>query len=150
LLRHSSPANVQLLRKKEDGSHDEDAIDFLQSALAVIPPKTRTVDATISGEENAQDLADATGKLTVLENILSSVAYARNEKIVVVSSWTTTLNLIQDLCIRHRYDFLRLDGSTPQKQRQELVDRFNRGSVQDSMVFLLSAKAGGVGLNLIG
>ncbi|GMK55553.1 hypothetical protein CspeluHIS016_0206090 [Cutaneotrichosporon spelunceum] len=127
-----------LLRKKEDGSRDEDALDLVQSALSVIPPKTRTVDATISG------------KLTVLENILSSVAYARTEKIVVVSSWTTTLNLIQDLCIRHRYDFLRLDGSTPQKQRQELVDRFNRGSVQDSMVFLLSAKAGGVGLNLIG
>lgn len=67
-----------------------------------------------------------------------------------MSSWTTTLNLIQDLCIRHRYDFLRLDGSTPQKQRQDLVDRFNRGPIQDSMVFLLSAKAGGVGLNLIG
>ncbi|KLT45271.1 hypothetical protein CC85DRAFT_325788 [Cutaneotrichosporon oleaginosum] len=127
-----------LLRKKEDGSHDDEALDILQSALSVIPPKTRTVDATISG------------KLTVLENILRSVAYARDEKIVVVSSWTTTLNLIQDLCIRHRYDFLRLDGSTPQKQRQELVDRFNRRPVQDSMVFLLSAKAGGVGLNLIG
>lgn len=85
-----------------------------------------------------------------MQNILSAVHHARNEKIVVVSSWTTTLNLIQDLCIRHKYSFLRLDGSTPQKQRQDLVDRFNRSPVRDSMVFLLSAKAGGVGLNLIG
>lgn len=78
------------------------------------------------------------------------MSWTRDEKIVVVSNWTSTLDLIQALCVQKRMPFLRLDGSTPQKQRQENVDRFNRGSVSDSMVFLLSAKAGGVGLNLIG
>jgi hypothetical protein len=42
-----------------------------------------------------------------------------------------------------------LDGSTPIKKRQELVDRFNVPMAQE-IVFLLSSKAGGVGLNLIG
>jgi len=90
--------------------------------------------------------------MKVLDRILRSIADARgeNEKIVVVSNWTSTLDLVQDLCIKRRYNFLRLDGSTPQKNRQEYVDRFNRGNRYDSMVFLLSAKAGGVGLNLIG
>lgn len=68
----------------------------------------------------------------------------------MVSNWTSTLDLIQDLCVQKRYGFLRLDGTTPQKKRQELVNQFNRGPRMDSMVFLLSAKAGGVGLNLIG
>lgn len=85
-----------------------------------------------------------------LERILMSVYEARDEKIVVVSNWTSTLDLIQDMCVAKRYNFLRLDGSTAQKKRQELVDKFNRGPRMDSMVFLLSAKAGGVGLNLIG
>lgn len=81
---------------------------------------------------------------------MKGVYRARDEKIVVVSNWTTTLDLIQALCVKRRYNFLRLDGSTPAKQRHDLVDQFNNRTVSDSMVFLLSAKAGGVGLNLIG
>jgi DNA repair and recombination protein RAD54B len=73
-----------------------------------------------------------------------------SEKVVVVSNWTSTLNVIQELCKSRKYQFLRLDGSTPQKQRQEYVDTFNREGRDRSFVFLLSAKAGGVGLNLIG
>ena len=48
-----------------------------------------------------------------------------------------------------RLPFLRLDGSTPVDRRQQLVDRFNGGRFGDS-VFLLSARAGGVGLSLVG
>jgi DNA repair and recombination protein RAD54B len=88
--------------------------------------------------------------MKMLDRMLESVARARDEKIVVVSNWTSTLDLVKELCVKRRYNFLRLDGSTPQKQRQELVDRFNSRDRSDSMVFLLSAKAGGVGLNLIG
>jgi DNA repair and recombination protein RAD54B len=77
-------------------------------------------------------------------------SYCKTEKVVVVSNWTSTLNVIQELCKTRKYPFHRLDGSTPQKQRQELVDAFNREGKEASFIFLLSAKAGGVGLNLIG
>ena len=69
---------------------------------------------------------------------------------VVVSNFVITLNIIQEVCKAKRYPFLRLDGSTPQKQRQEVVESFNKQRREESFVFLLSAKAGGVGLNLIG
>ncbi|KAF3481235.1 DNA repair and recombination protein RAD54 [Arthroderma uncinatum] len=46
--------------------------------------------------------------------------------------------------------FLRLDGSTPATKRQALVDDFNRSQPSSCFAFLLSAKAGGTGLNLIG
>ena len=46
--------------------------------------------------------------------------------------------------------YLRLDGSTPVGKRQELVDTFNRSPARDCFAFLLSAKAGGLGLNLVG
>lgn len=91
------------------------------------------------------------GKMLLLDKMLHSIYQCTQEKVVVVSNWTSTLDLIQGLCKLKRYNYLRLDGSTPPKQRQDLVDRFNKDQGrQGSFVFLLSAKAGGVGLNLIG
>lgn len=82
--------------------------------------------------------------------MLREIHATTTEKIVVVSNWTSTLDIIQEMLAQMRYPFLRLDGSTAQKARQGLVDQFNRGRREDSFVFLLSAKAGGTGLNLIG
>lgn len=45
---------------------------------------------------------------------------------------------------------MRLDGTTAQNERQSLVDSFNRCSVERGFVFLLSSKAGGCRLNLVG
>lgn len=70
-------------------------------------------------------------------------------RVVVVSNYTQTLDLLQDLCMHMGYTFCRLDGHTPTGQRQRLVDSFNSPYSQ-SFLFLLSSKAGGVGLNLIG
>lgn len=70
-------------------------------------------------------------------------------RVVLVSNYTQTLDLLQDLCVRMGYTFCRLDGHTPTSQRQRLVDTFNSPYSQN-FVFLLSSKAGGVGLNLIG
>lgn len=95
-------------------------------------------------------LTEWIGKMFALDRMLHNLSTTTTEKIVIVSNWTSTLNLIQELCKLKRYPFLRLDGQTAQKQRQEYVDIFNRGSRSDSFVFLLSAKAGGTGLNLIG
>jgi len=82
--------------------------------------------------------------------MLREVHNHTGEKVVVVSNWTSTLDIIQEMLGSIKYPYLRLDGSTPQKTRQDLVDQFNKGRREDSFVFLLSAKAGGTGLNLIG
>jgi SNF2 family DNA or RNA helicase len=47
------------------------------------------------------------------------------------------------------FPVIRLDGSTSAGKRQKLVDQFN-DPAQDEFVFLLSSKAGGCGLNIIG
>lgn len=71
------------------------------------------------------------------------------DKLVIVSNYTQTLEIIANLCATKKVSYFQLDGSTPIKKRQELVDRFNVPTAQE-IVFLLSSKAGGVGLNLIG
>jgi SNF2 family DNA or RNA helicase len=53
------------------------------------------------------------------------------------------------LIVINRYGVLRLDGSMNTAKRQTLVDRFNDPEGEE-FVFLLSSKAGGCGLNLIG
>ena len=82
----------------------------------------------------------------MLEEITSNGSH---DKVVIVSNYTQTLDIIARLCDVRRVAFFQLDGSTPIKRRQELVDRFNVPT-QREIVFLLSSKAGGVGLNLIG
>jgi hypothetical protein len=71
------------------------------------------------------------------------------DRIVIVSCYTQTLDLFQSLCSERKWPTIRLDGSTAPGKRQKLVDQFNDPS-RDEFVFLLSSKAGGCGLNLIG
>jgi hypothetical protein len=66
------------------------------------------------------------GKLMVLQSLLQSFK-ANNERVVIVSNYTKTLNIIQQLCVLNQYKFSRLDGSTDTKKRQQLVDSFNAG-----------------------
>uniref|UniRef100_A0A8D2AGL3 DNA repair and recombination protein RAD54B n=1 Tax=Sciurus vulgaris TaxID=55149 RepID=A0A8D2AGL3_SCIVU len=90
------------------------------------------------------------GKLQVLSKLLAVIHGLRpTEKVVLVSNYTQTLNILQEVCKRHGYAYTRLDGQTPISQRQQIVDGFNSKYSSD-FIFLLSSKAGGVGLNLIG
>ena len=57
---------------------------------------------------------------------------------------TPTLTLTLTLT---RYIYLRLDGTTPPAKRGKLVDAFN--TIDEKFIFLLSTKAGGLGLNLV-
>lgn len=89
-------------------------------------------------------------KIRLLDNLLQEIHRNTDEKVVVVSNYTSTLNLIEQLLSSTGLTYLRLDGSVAAKKRQGLVDQFNRSKSSQSFAFLLSAKAGGVGLNLIG
>ncbi|KAF9245007.1 P-loop containing nucleoside triphosphate hydrolase protein [Melanogaster broomeanus] len=73
------------------------------------------------------------------------------EKCIIVSHYTSTLNVIEAFCKKQSYTYFRLDGQTPAAKRQEYVNVFNSSSQRNHCtLFLLSSKAGGVGLNLIG
>lgn len=97
------------------------------------------------------------GKLQVLDTLLCSIRRSvPSDRVVIVSSMGTALDMIHGLCRAHGWNVLRLDGSTPASERTGLVNRFNERLQPNLPVtaapfaFLLSARAGGVGLNLIG
>lgn len=89
------------------------------------------------------------GKMVVLDRMLARIRQDTNDKIVLISNYTSTLDLFERLCRCRQYGCLRLDGTMNVNKRQKLVDKFNDPE-GDEFVFLLSSKAGGCGINLIG
>ncbi|KAI3903722.1 hypothetical protein MKW92_040715, partial [Papaver armeniacum] len=92
---------------------------------------------------------ELSGKMHVLARLLAQLRSKTDDRIVLFSNYTQTLNLFAQLCRERRYPHLRLDGTTSISKTQKLVNCFNDAS-KDEFVFLLSSKAGGCGLNLIG
>lgn len=88
-------------------------------------------------------------KFSVLERFLHQIRTETNDKIVIISNYTRTLDLIEKMCRYKRYGSLRLDGTMTINKRQKIVDKFNDPEGPE-FIFLLSSKAGGCGINLIG
>jgi superfamily II DNA/RNA helicase len=89
------------------------------------------------------------GKFLVLERFLDKMHRETTDKIVLISNFTEVMDVFEKLLRKKRYSFFRLEGSTTIKKRQKLVDQFNNPD-NPERVFLLSSKAGGCGINLIG
>ncbi|KAI5119733.1 hypothetical protein M0805_008663 [Coniferiporia weirii] len=89
------------------------------------------------------------GKFLVLERFLHRIRTETNDKIVLISNYTQTLDLFEKLCRSKSYGCFRLDGTMTVSKRQKLVDQFN-DPTRPEFIFLLSSKAGGCGINLIG
>ena len=99
---------------------------------------------------DAPDLLKSSSKLQILDLMLSKLrVISPEEKVVVISNFTSCLDQVEVLAKSKGWGFLRIDGSIQSDKRQNLVDCFNRAS-DPRFIFLLSSKAGGVGLNLIG
>ncbi|KAJ2785368.1 DNA-dependent ATPase protein rad54 [Coemansia javaensis] len=89
-------------------------------------------------------------KMRLLDRMLLQIRKApERDKIVLISNYTQTLDLFEALCRGRGHGYYRLDGTMTISKRQTIVDRFNDPK-DSSFVFLLSSKAGGCGINLVG
>ena len=68
-----------------------------------------------------------------------------NKKVLLFSSFTSVLTLLEEECKKENISYYRLDGSTTKMNRKKYVDAFQN---DDTTLFLISLKAGGTGLNL--
>uniref|UniRef100_W5N5I9 DNA helicase n=1 Tax=Lepisosteus oculatus TaxID=7918 RepID=W5N5I9_LEPOC len=85
------------------------------------------------------------GKFQVLEDILAKIK-VKGDRVVLFSQFTMMLDIVEVLLKHLNLRYVRLDGSTPMADRIHLIDDFNTDT--DIFVFLLSTKAGGLGINL--
>merc|ERR1712137_319256 len=93
-----------------------------------------------------QSQLESSGKA---ENLKALILSLREEghRILIFSQMTRVLDILEELLGFWGHDFVRLDGSTPVAVRQGLIDRFNMAE-DNLFIFLLSTRAGGVGINL--
>ncbi|XP_043428106.1 SWI/SNF-related matrix-associated actin-dependent regulator of chromatin subfamily A containing DEAD/H box 1 isoform X1 [Prionailurus viverrinus] len=91
------------------------------------------------------DLILDSGKFRVLGCILSELKQ-KGDRVVLFSQFTMMLDILEVLLKHHQHRYLRLDGKTQISERIHLIDEFNTD--MDIFVFLLSTKAGGLGINL--
>lgn len=88
-------------------------------------------------------------KLDAITHIVAAILASTDELVLVISTYTQILNFLGKLCDARNWGYFRLDGSTDVAQRQSLVNAFN-ARLTPKRLFLLSARAGGVGLNITG
>ncbi|MCK4991224.1 MAG: DEAD/DEAH box helicase, partial [Bacteroidales bacterium] len=84
-------------------------------------------------------------KLEELDVLIDQMMAEQDRKIVLFSEWTTMLNLIEPLLNKHKLDYVRLDGSVPQKKRQGLINQFQK---DPGCKLFIATNAGSTGLNL--
>ncbi|BET00453.1 DNA repair and recombination protein RAD54-like [Nesidiocoris tenuis] len=92
---------------------------------------------------------ELSAKVMVLDCLLATIKATTTDKIVLVSNYTQTLEMFEKLCAVRNYQYVRLDGSMSIKNRGKVVEKFNQPD-SGLFIFMLSSKAGGCGLNLIG
>lgn len=122
-------------------------LDDLEGCEDLIPEDY--VPAIGTGNRTKEIQTWFSGKFMILERFLHQIKSETDDKIVLISNYTQTLDLIEKMCRHKKYGCLRLDGTMNINKRQKLVDRFNNPEGSE-FIFLLSSKAGGCGINLIG
>ena len=86
------------------------------------------------------------GKMVVLDKLLKRLLPA-GHRVLLFVTMTRMLDIFEDYCHLRKYEYCRLDGSTSTNEREAMMEDFNRpGSPKG--IFMLSTRAGGLGINL--
>ncbi|KAJ7325361.1 DNA repair and recombination protein RAD54-like [Desmophyllum pertusum] len=163
LLIQSKVLRMEVLKSKSGSGMSASSLAFITQLKKLTNHPELIYDKAQTGEDGFEGVLDLfpqsfnlkqvqpelSGKMQVLDYMLAMTKSTTTDKVVLVSNYTQTLDLFEKLCRLRRYQFVRLDGSMSIKKRQKIVDRFNDPHGGD-FIFMLSSKAGGCGLNLIG
>ncbi|KAK6636841.1 hypothetical protein RUM43_010505 [Polyplax serrata] len=99
-----------------------------------------------AGVISGPDLYRASGKFELLDRILPKLK-ATNHRVLLFCQMTQLMTIMEDYLTWRNFNYLRLDGTTKSEDRGELLRKFNSKD-SEYFLFLLSTRAGGLGLNL--
>uniref|UniRef100_A0A672RPB0 Chromodomain helicase DNA binding protein 3 n=1 Tax=Sinocyclocheilus grahami TaxID=75366 RepID=A0A672RPB0_SINGR len=112
----------------------------------LFPVASAEAPKTPSGAYEGAGLTKASGKLMLLQKMFRKLK-EQGHRVLVFSQMTKMLDLLEDFLDYEGYKYERIDGGVTGALRQEAIDRFNApGACQ--FCFLLSTRAGGLGINL--
>ncbi|MCL4132775.1 UNVERIFIED_CONTAM: hypothetical protein GTU68_006247 [Idotea baltica] len=99
-----------------------------------------------NGMYETKALIRSCGKFILLESMLEKLK-RDGHRVLIFSQMTKMLDVLEDFMDGVGYKYERIDGGITGSMRQEAIDRFNAPNAQQ-FVFLLSTRAGGLGINL--
>ena len=85
------------------------------------------------------------GKMVVLDKLLSQLK-REGHRVLLYSQMTRMIDILEDFMSYRRHKYIRLDGSSKISDRRDMVEDFQTRT--DIFVFILSTRAGGLGINL--
>uniref|UniRef100_A0A2P2MQR7 Uncharacterized protein n=1 Tax=Rhizophora mucronata TaxID=61149 RepID=A0A2P2MQR7_RHIMU len=86
------------------------------------------------------------GKMVLLDKLLPKLK-ERDSRVLIFSQMTRLLDILEDYLIFRGYQYCRIDGNTGGEDRDASIEAFNKPG-SEKFVFLLSTRAGGLGINL--
>nr|XP_040017925.1 chromodomain-helicase-DNA-binding protein 2 isoform X1 [Gasterosteus aculeatus aculeatus] len=97
-------------------------------------------------QEHLKSVVRGSGKLVLLDKLLTRLR-ERGNRVLIFSQMVRMLDILAEYLAKNRYPFQRLDGSIKGEIRKQALDHFNAEGSED-FCFLLSTRAGGLGINL--
>lgn len=101
---------------------------------------------TPEGYNVDESLVRSSGKMALLDQMLPKLKFA-GHRVLLFTQMTTVMTILEDYFALRGFRSLRLDGSTPAEEREKRMYKFNSPD-SPYFIFLLSTRAGGLGLNL--
>eukprot|EP01025_Chloroclados_australasicus_P032076 TRINITY_DN32457_c0_g3_i1.p2 TRINITY_DN32457_c0_g3~~TRINITY_DN32457_c0_g3_i1.p2 ORF type:complete len:580 (-),score=111.51 TRINITY_DN32457_c0_g3_i1:134-1873(-) len=95
---------------------------------------------------DVETLIAQSGKLELVDRMLHMLK-RQGHRVLIYSQFVKTLDLLEEWLIGRNWGYTRIDGSLQGQERQIRIDRFNKHQ-EHYFVFLLSTRAGGLGINL--
>jgi SWI/SNF-related matrix-associated actin-dependent regulator of chromatin subfamily A member 5 len=93
-----------------------------------------------------EHLVENAGKMVLLDKLLPKLQ-ERGSRVLIFSQMTRMLDIMEDYCLYRGYQYCRIDGNTSGDERESQIDDYNAPN-SEKFVFLLSTRAGGLGINL--
>ncbi|OMJ68517.1 hypothetical protein SteCoe_34011 [Stentor coeruleus] len=100
----------------------------------------------MSEDEKLKKMIESSGKMVLLDKLLPKLK-TQGKKVLIFSQFTQMLDLLEEYLHAKWYKYERLDGSVKASDRTASIERFNTEEQQID-IFLLSTRAGGLGINL--
>lgn len=111
-------------------------------------PWAATTETNTNSLKIDKRIEEASGKLQILHQIMQKLK-AGGHKVLIFTQFTKMLDVLEDWAHYRKYKYCRLDGSTSQEDRQDMIREFS-GNLTDVDLFMLTTRSGGQGVNLVG
>lgn len=129
-------------RIRHEQCDSQEGYNLIHKSLDLCKPKYGWSSIVIPDK---QTLVSDAGKLAVLDSLLTRLK-AQGHRVLIYSQMTKMIDLLEEYMWHRKHRYMRLDGSSKISARRDMVADFQNRA--DIFVFLLSTRAGGLGINL--